>query len=53
MLNVRSLTTDELFQLATIIYNCKQKSVETEKNLGKIVNKIKGMSEDSHAFVYD
>ena len=32
---------------------CKQKSEATEKNLREVVNKIKGLSEDSFAFVWD
>ena len=53
MLNIRSLSANELFQLATIIYNCKSKAGLTEKALHKVVTKMKGMSEDSKAFVYD
>ena len=42
-----------MYQLANIINVCKQKSEATEKNLREVVNKIKGLSEDSFAFVWD
>ena len=53
MLNVRSLKSSELHQLATILHSCKGKAEDTEKALGEVVNKIKGLSEDSQAFVFD
>jgi len=53
MLNVKSLNASELFQLASILFNCKGKAQEAEKSLGSVVTNIKGMSEDSYAFVWD
>jgi len=35
------------------LYQCRKKAEDSEKNLGTVVNKIKGMSEDSFAFVWD
>ena len=52
-LNIRALSSQELFQLATILYNCKEKAKMTEESLNKVVNKVKGLSEDSFAFVWD
>ena len=53
MLNVRSLKSEELHQLASILYTCKGKAQETENALGQVVDKVKGLSEDSQAFVFD
>ena len=53
MLNIKALSSQELHQLATILYNCKQKSTATEESLDKVVKKVKGLSEDSYAFVWD
>lgn len=53
MLNIRSLAASELHQLATILYTCKGKAQDTEKALGQVVDKVKGLSEDSQAFVFD
>lgn len=53
MLNIKNLNSNELFQLASILYYCKSKAADAEKNLSTVVNKVKGMSEDSHAFVWD
>jgi hypothetical protein len=53
MLNIRSLKASELHQLANILYTCKIKAQETEKALGQVVGKVKGLSEDSQAFVFD
>lgn len=53
MLNVKTLSAKELYQLANIIHSCKVKAEDSEKNLSKIVDKIKGMSEDSYALVWD
>jgi hypothetical protein len=53
MINVKQLSASELFQLASILYNCKKKSDEAEKNLALVVDKIKALSEDSFAFVWD
>ena len=53
MLNIRSLRAEELHQLANILYTCKIKAQETEKALGQVVGKVKGLSEDSQAFVFD
>jgi len=53
LINVRSLKPSELNQLATILYSCKQKSDATEKNLMEVVEKIKSMSADSDAFVWE
>ena len=47
MLNIRSLSAQELYQLATTLYSCMGKAKSTEKALGQVVGKIKGQSEDS------
>jgi hypothetical protein len=39
--------------LASILYECKKRAEEAEKNLKEVVNKVKGLSEDSFAFVWD
>lgn len=53
MVDVKTLSAKELFQLASILYHCKTQSEHAEKNLCQVVNKCKGMSEDSFAFVWD
>ena len=53
LINVKCLRANELEQLATILYECKKKSDQTEKNLAEVVDKIKNLSEDSFAFVWD
>ena len=52
-MNVRTLKASELFQLASILYQCREKSIAAEKELNTVVEKIRGMSEDSYAFVWD
>jgi uncharacterized protein YifN (PemK superfamily) len=53
MLNIRSLSAAELYQLATILHNCMLKSKDSEKNLKDVVVKVGTLSEDSYAFVWD
>jgi hypothetical protein len=53
MINVKRLSADELHQLATILNSCMKKSRAAEVNLEDIVQKVKGLSEDSFAFVWD
>ena len=53
MMNIKSLSASELYQLASILYECKKRAEEAEKGLSQVVNKVKGMSEDSFAFVWD
>jgi uncharacterized coiled-coil protein SlyX len=53
LMNIRNLTANELHQLASILYECKRRAVEAEKNLDYVVHKVKGLSEDSFAFVWD
>jgi DNA-directed RNA polymerase sigma subunit (sigma70/sigma32) len=52
-LNVRSLKSNELYQLANLLYSCNQKSKLAEKNLKEVVTKISTLSEDSYSFVWD
>ena len=53
MMNVKQLSSNELFQLASIINQCKKKSETSEKDLERVVDTIKNLSEDSFAFVWD
>ena len=53
MMNIKNLSASELYQLASILYECKKRAEEAEKGLSQVVNKVKGMSEDSFAFVWD
>jgi hypothetical protein len=53
MLNIKLLSAAELYQLASILHSCMQKSKESEKNLKEVVAKIGPLSEDSYAFVWD
>ena len=53
MLNIKSLSANELYQLATILNTCMKKSKEAEKNLSQVVDKVKNLSEDSFSFVWD
>ena len=53
MLNIKSLSANELYQLATILNTCMKKSKEAQKNLSQVVDKVKSLSEDSFAFVWD
>lgn len=53
MMNIKNLSASELYQLASILYDCKKRAAEAEKGLDQVVNKVKGLSEDSFAFVWD
>jgi hypothetical protein len=33
MMNIKNLSADELFQLASILYECKKRAEEAEKGL--------------------
>ena len=52
-MNVKLLSKEELHQLANIMYECNKKSIESEKNVYKILKDIHGYSEDVFAFVWD
>jgi hypothetical protein len=52
-MNVKLLSKEELFQLATIVHQCSLKSREAERALAKIMKDIHGYSEDVFAFVWD
>ena len=53
MMNVKFLKKDELYQLATLLYHCSQKSKQSEEALAKILKDIHGYSEDVFGFVWD
>ena len=53
MMNVKQLSANELFQLASIINQCKKKSEQSETDLSRVVDSIKNLSEDSFSFVWD
>jgi hypothetical protein len=53
LMNLKTLTNEELYNLSKILYSCSQKGQSAEDCMTELFKHLKPITEDNQAFVWD